>query len=309
VRERADVPAAVGSDARDVTEPIIVAVDPRHEDVAPAALGAMFAQLFDAPLVLAATYAVDLSIENLHPAYASALGDRAHDAVERVAASVGDIPVTTTALANGSSPARALHALAEREAARLLVIGPSRRGTVGRAAPAAVTDRLLHGAPCPVAVAPPGFTPTPLELIGAAYVERPDGDAALAYAEDIAERAHASVHVLSVAEPPPARVDGALEPLAIDYVRLAREEAAKMALEDGTRAVPEDLSAGGRLLSGPAADALARASRDLDLLVCGSRGHGSVRSVLLGTTSHALVRRAACPVVVVPIPGEHHDRS
>jgi nucleotide-binding universal stress UspA family protein len=188
------------------------------------------------------------------------------------------------------------------------VIGASRRGTVGRAAPAAVTDRLLHGAPCAVAVAPAGFTAKPLELIGAAYVERPDGYAALAYAEDIAERAHASVHVLSVAEPPPARLDGALEPLAIDYVRLAREEAAKMALDDGTRALPDDLSAGGRLLSGPAAEVLARVSEEFDLLVCGSRGYGPVRSVLLGTTSHGLVRRAACPVVVVPMPGKHHDK-
>jgi nucleotide-binding universal stress UspA family protein len=291
-----------------VTEPIIVAVDPRHEDAAPAALGAMFAQLFDAPLVLAATYAVDLTIENLHPAYARALGDRADDAVQRVAALVGDVPATTTAVPDGTSPARALHALAEREGAQLLVIGSSRRGPVGRVFPTAVTDRLLHAAPCPVAVAPAGFTAEPLELIGAAYLDRPDGHAALAFAKHVAERADALVQVLSVAEPPPARIDGAFEPLALDYVRLARNEAAKMALDDGTRVLADDRSAGGRLLSGPASDALAHASEDLDLLVCGSRGYGPVRSILLGTTSHALVRHAACPVVVVPVPDEHHDR-
>jgi nucleotide-binding universal stress UspA family protein len=34
--------------------------------------------------------------------------------------------------------------------------------------------------------------------------------------------------------------------------------------------------------------------------VCGSRGHGPLHTLLLGGTSHALVRRAACPVLVVP---------
>ena len=65
-----------------MTQPIIVAVDPRHEDAAPAALGAMFAQIFGAPFVLAATYAVDLSIENLSPTYERAQGAKAERAVE-----------------------------------------------------------------------------------------------------------------------------------------------------------------------------------------------------------------------------------
>ncbi len=40
--------------------------------------------------------------------------------------------------------------------------------------------------------------------------------------------------------------------------------------------------------------------RDVDLLVCGSRGYGPARRVLLGGVSTALVRRAAAPVMVVP---------
>jgi nucleotide-binding universal stress UspA family protein len=40
--------------------------------------------------------------------------------------------------------------------------------------------------------------------------------------------------------------------------------------------------------------------REIDLLVCGSRGYGPVRRVLLGGVSSRLIRRAACPVVVVP---------
>jgi nucleotide-binding universal stress UspA family protein len=45
---------------------------------------------------------------------------------------------------------------------------------------------------------------------------------------------------------------------------------------------------------------LADRSRDLDLLVVGSRSHGPVRRLLLGSTSTRLVRETACPLLIVP---------
>jgi nucleotide-binding universal stress UspA family protein len=57
----------------------------------------------------------------------------------------------------------------------------------------------------------------------------------------------------------------------------------------------------GELLEGDVVDELAALDdREVDLLVCGSRGYGPVRRVLLGGVSSRLIRRAACPVVVVP---------
>jgi RND superfamily putative drug exporter len=53
------------------------------------------------------------------------------------------------------------------------------------------------------------------------------------------------------------------------------------------------------VLVGRPAEALAAASAGLDLLVCGSRGHGPVRTLVEHGVSHALVRRADCPVLVV----------
>jgi nucleotide-binding universal stress UspA family protein len=47
-------------------------------------------------------------------------------------------------------------------------------------------------------------------------------------------------------------------------------------------------------------DALAAASAEIDLLVCGSRGYGPLRSVLVGGVSDRLTRQAPCPVIVVP---------
>jgi nucleotide-binding universal stress UspA family protein len=44
---------------------------------------------------------------------------------------------------------------------------------------------------------------------------------------------------------------------------------------------------------------LVRASAELDVLVCGSRGYGPRPAALLGGVGRRLVAAAACPVVVV----------
>ena len=55
------------------------------------------------------------------------------------------------------------------------------------------------------------------------------------------------------------------------------------------------------LLEGPVVDALADLKpEDTDLLVCGSRGYGPARRVLLGGVSARLLRTARGPVMVVP---------
>jgi nucleotide-binding universal stress UspA family protein len=51
---------------------------------------------------------------------------------------------------------------------------------------------------------------------------------------------------------------------------------------------------------GHASDILIAASKHAELLVVGSRGHGDIGSVLLGSTGMHCVHHAACPVVVVP---------
>ena len=175
---------------------------------------------------------------------------------------------------------------------------------MGRVLPSAVTDRLLHGAPCPVAVAPSGFSMIEAadgpELIGAAFTDTPDGLAALGMASLLAGAARAQVRVLTVGEPSRFLVAGNLAGRELQLALQGVDEAAQRTIQRGIDALPEDLSAGGEKLSGPAAAMLASASADLDLLVCGSRGHGPIRTLMLGGTSHELVRKAACPVLVVP---------
>lgn len=51
----------------------------------------------------------------------------------------------------------------------------------------------------------------------------------------------------------------------------------------------------------PASIVLAQAAKfRADLIVIGSHGHGAVYDVLVGSTAQGVLRRATCPVVVVP---------
>jgi nucleotide-binding universal stress UspA family protein len=292
-----------------MAKPVIAAVDPLREDVGPAALGLLLARLTAAPLVLAAAYRTDVYVDSSYPEYASASRRDAEHAMHRVADLVARAPgspaaVTTTVTPAVGSATRALHDLAEREHARLVAIGSSGRGRVGRVLPGAVTDRLLHGAPCPVAVAPVGFTfedaAADLRLIGVAFTDTPDGHAALSTASMFAVHAHGFVRLLTVAEPLHPTMTATLDAMALEDVRSARDANAEATLRRGLDAVPASRSAGGEILSGDPSDALVAASADLDLLVCGSRGYGPMRTLVVGGTSHALVRKAACPVLVVP---------
>lgn len=290
-------------------KPIIAAVDPLREDVAPAALGLLLARLTAAPLVLAAAYRIDIYVDSSYPEYASASRRNAERTMSRVAdlaarAPGGPVAVTTTVTPAVGSATRALHDLAEREQASLVAIGSSGPGRAGRALPGAVTDRLLHGAPCPVAVAPVGFAfenaAAVPRLIGVAFTDTPDGRAALSTACMLAVRAHGFVRLLTVAEPLHPLMTATLDAMALEGARSAREAEAEATLRHGLDSVSAGRSAGGEVLSDDPSDALAAASAGFDLLVCGSRGYGPMGRLLVGGTSHALVRKAACPVLVVP---------
>ena len=107
------------------------------------------------------------------------------------------------------------------------------------------------------------------------------------------------VAVLAYAAPVP--YDGmdaiAIPPLMVDVEREAWVE-----LERAVQCVPEDVPMELVVVEGSAARALAEMSNDAEMIVVGTRGLGSIRSALLGSTSRHLVSHAHCPVLVVPAP-------
>jgi nucleotide-binding universal stress UspA family protein len=70
--------------------------------------------------------------------------------------------------------------------------------------------------------------------------------------------------------------------------------------EHASALVPEPVFEGAEVLTGHAPDALSAFAADFDLLLCGSRGYGAVRSVLLGSCTRALLNHVACPMLILP---------
>ena len=64
-----------------------------------------------------------------------------------------------------------------------------------------------------------------------------------------------------------------------------------------------------QVVRGHPANVLVEASRGADLLVVGSRGHGTVVGMLLGSVSHHCVLHAECPVVVTHTASEPRRSS
>ncbi|MBB5158382.1 universal stress protein [Saccharopolyspora phatthalungensis] len=81
------------------------------------------------------------------------------------------------------------------------------------------------------------------------------------------------------------------------------EESARKSLDESVDEVEHDtvsITPVQRVLThGHAAQALLDASADADLLVVGSRGHGSFYGALLGSVSQRCAQHAHCPVVIV----------
>lgn len=79
-------------------------------------------------------------------------------------------------------------------------------------------------------------------------------------------------------------------------------EAATAALDATVREAlpsPGDVKVEQRVVEGTAGAVLVDESRNADLLVVGSRGHGGFAQLLLGSVSQQCAQHAACPVVIV----------
>ncbi|MEA2371330.1 MAG: hypothetical protein QOH12_1724 [Solirubrobacteraceae bacterium] len=100
----------------------------------------------------------------------------------------------------GPSVGPALHALAEEEAADLLVVGACKHRLTGRLLIGDDTRASVNGASSPVAIAPAGYalTNTPLETIGVHSDSSEESRAALALARELAARYGARVIALDV---------------------------------------------------------------------------------------------------------------
>jgi len=282
--------------------PIIVGVERSKASRDALALARALARAAGTRLILVTVYPIDARSAAMEQgAYARALAEEAESTLEWMARPLAGVLAESRAVPC-TSVARGIQELAAAEDALAIVVGPSHRGPIGRIVPGSVSARLLHGATCPVAVAPRGYWGAAyagIRQIGVGYVGAPEAGEALGAAVGLAARTGAVVRVLSVVEP--AAITAAV-PQGLGYAE--REEFARVDLTHSLRhvidraATPVEIS--GEVIDGDADEELARLSGEVDLLVCGSRGHGPIGSVMLGSVSTGVLRKARGPVLVVP---------
>jgi nucleotide-binding universal stress UspA family protein len=301
---RIGAPAA-STRGRTVPKPILVGYDPRSADRAPVEFGVAAARFTGAPLIVVCAFTDSAVIGRKgHGHVHEDLGGEAHDALAEIRVELGreGIPVECVSAAGRSAP-HALHEAAEERDAGLLVVGSSRRGRAGRLLPGSTAERLMHGAPCPLAIVPAGWTAGGgLHTLGVAYTDTPEGRRALDSAVALARRSGAKLRVLTAVKPHeigkvagdgPAKESTGYDVTGRESQDAERHIADAVGADGGGIDLESDVSVQ------DAADFLIAASQNVDLLVCGSRGYGPRRAVLLGGVSRRVVAESACPVIVL----------
>jgi nucleotide-binding universal stress UspA family protein len=278
---------------------IVVGVDAREGGRDALALAGQLGETFGSRLVAVHAYPYDYFVSRGADAgFEAVMHDAAQETLDGELERSG---VDAEAIATpDDSPARALHRIAGRTGAELIVVGSAHRGPVGRVLAGDVTAGALQGAPCAVLVAPRGYASDPDELrtIGVGFDGSPESSAALELARVIAEARGGRMRVIDVVVPP--QPGSPLAAYNLDWAELsnAKRAEAKARLEP-VLAELGDLATGEVAFGNPALELLQEADH-LDLLVTGSRGYGPVRRLILGSTSNKLVRHAPCPVLVLP---------
>ncbi len=194
--------------------------------------------------------------------------------------------------AEGIAPGRVLHELAEERGADLLVLGSCHRSALGRAMLGDDTRQSMNGAPCAVAVAPRGYAAGahPLAKIGVAYDGSPESRTALAAARALAARTGAQISALHVLQFPSYIYTGLIPPAGEAVDEMVRVADGEMKTLEGVAGSAE---------FGLPGDDLATFSRDVDLLVVGSRGYGPFGRLVHGSTSAYLQRHGRSPLLVL----------
>lgn len=173
--------------------------------------------------------------------------------------------------------------LVAAQAAALLVVGGRSRDVTGQHLLGTVSGGCLQAALCPVMVVPAETRATTATgRVVVAVDESGPSHAALAWAVAQARTSGSTLDVIAVCPPG------------------SDPEVVRASVSTATRGAagslqPEDMT----VLEGRPVSAIASFLRAEDLLVVGSRGHGSLLGLLLTSTSAALVARAACPTVVI----------
>lgn len=230
------------------------------------------------------------------PNLARVLEERADDIAARGAAVVEEVPVTSRAL-----PGPAATALIDLSRdAELIVTGSHSKRGVAEILLGSTSDQVATHSTCPTIVVRP--KPIVNQRLAVAVDGSHPGSRALDWAFEEASRRGWKVRVIHAWDVHVVGFDvddstypkgGILDEVKDAETRLNAEVLA------GQRARYPDVEVEVLVDRGNADRVVLEASADCDLLVVGSKGHGALASMLLGSVSHRVLHHADCSVAVV----------
>jgi nucleotide-binding universal stress UspA family protein len=137
-----------------------------------------------------------------------------------------------------------------------------------------------------------------------AYDQSTHARAALGEAVDIARTQNATLTILTAYSTylawPGVGLGGLSQPIYDDVMAAARA-AGQAALDDAMERFPKGMNTTTRLIHAPASEAILDECNEggYDLIAMGSRGHGDVGSLFLGSVSHRVLHTSRIPVLIV----------
>jgi nucleotide-binding universal stress UspA family protein len=190
------------------------------------------------------------------------------------------------------------------DGAALAVVGSRGRGPARAALLGSVSNAIAHASPCPVVVVPPGAAidigAEPTIVVG--IDGSPAAEAAAAQAGTLAHALGGRVMAMQVRP-------NALIPHATSLMPgrqpfggpVDHRGGVPLTLTRPLSRVDDDVRVGTRIESGSVAARLAEvaAEEPSAIIVVGTRGHGPVRSAVLGSVSERLAASAPVPVMIV----------
>ena len=222
----------------------------------------------------------------------------------------GDQPVAWEPLITVGKPADEISQAVEEKNIDLVITATRGRSGFKRLILGSVTERLMRILPCPLLVVRSPeheLVDTPVEairlneiLVGCDF--SPDSGQAFRYGLSLAQEFQAKLHLTHVIEPPAqpnlikeeSVMSGEIQE---DYQNILIQKLKDMVPEDAANwCIPQT-----SILEGQPYDELVKyaATRDIDMIVLGVRGHGLVKTLFLGSTTDRVIRNSPCPVLSV----------
>ncbi|BBZ32074.1 universal stress protein [Mycolicibacterium confluentis] len=205
-----------------------------------------------------------------------------------------------------SVPAGLSELVAEMNA-DMVVVGSSSSGLGGRIALGSVTDRLVHTAAVPVAIAPRGYPPQSagIERLTVAYGGQADEVGLVATTAELAERWSVSLRIASFTVRPVAMLAGSIETsaegLVVDqWARRTQENIAAQlqTVRSGVGVLAAEVVIGAGVTWRDAVEDVEWNAGDV--LVLGSGAAGPAAQVFLGSAAARILRHAPVPTMIVP---------